>query len=199
MGKNQDTPKKKNQNTIKINRMQALKVNDAIALRPLELADASDIFEAIDGQRGYLRTWLPFVDFTQKVEDSEQYIKSVIDAPQEHRDLVFTIRYDDRLVGLVGFKDTDWPNRKTEIGYWISERYQKKGIVTESVRRLMSYAFDNMAMNRIQIRCAAGNIRSKRIPQRLGFTLEGVERDGELLVGGVFTDLEVYSILKRER
>jgi len=41
-----------------------------------------------------------------------------------------------------------------------------------------------------------GNFPSKRIPRNLGFVLEGIERDGELLTGGIFTDLEVYSKLK---
>jgi len=53
-------------------------------------------------------------------------------------------------------------------------------------------------MNRIQIKCASGNIPSKKIPQRLGFSLEGIERDGELLSDGKFTDLEVYSMLKKD-
>jgi ribosomal-protein-serine acetyltransferase len=55
-----------------------------------------------------------------------------------------------------------------------------------------------MGMNRLQIRCAVANYSSKKIPQRLSFTFEGIERDGELLSGGVFTDLEVYSLLKSE-
>jgi ribosomal-protein-serine acetyltransferase len=178
--------------------METLKVNEEVLLKPLELSDAADIFTTIDSQREYLRRWLPFVDFTQAVEDSEQYIRSVIEAPEERRDLVLTIRYRGRFAGLVGFKDTDRSNRKTEIGYWLAEECQGKGIVTESVRALVSHAFAEMNMNRIQIKCAIGNSRSKNIPKRLGFTFEGVERDGEQLVGGVLTDIEVYSLLRRE-
>lgn len=178
--------------------MQILKVNEDILLKQLELSDAADIFETIDSQRDYLRVWLPFVDLTKGMEDSVQYIKSVNDAPEESRNLVLTIRYKKKFVGLIGFKDTDKSNKKTEIGYWLSENYQRKGIVTESVKALVSYAFSEMEMNRIQIKCAVGNFRSKNIPKRLGFTFEGVERDGEQLVGGVFTDIEVYSLLRWE-
>jgi ribosomal-protein-serine acetyltransferase len=51
-------------------------------------------------------------------------------------------------------------------------------------------------IKRIQIKCAVANTASRSIPHRLGFQLEGIERAGELLTGGVFTDLAVYSKLK---
>lgn len=90
------------------------------------------------------------------------------------------------------------PKKRAEIGYWLSEKYQKKGIVTQSVSTLLDYAFSELGLNRVQIRCAVGNIPSKNIPRRLGFLFEGIERDGELLSDNQFTDIEVYSILKRE-
>ena len=122
----------------------------------------------------------------------------MLSAPEENREQVFVIHYNGKFVGLTGFRDTDRANQKTEIGYWLSEHYQKRGIVSQSVKALCRYAFDMLNMNRVQIRCAAENIPSKNIPKRLGFTFERVERDGEKLTGGIFTDLEVYSLLKRE-
>jgi len=53
-------------------------------------------------------------------------------------------------------------------------------------------------MNRIQIRCAVGNYPSNAIPQRLGFKFEGTERDGELLSSNQYTDINIYSLLKKE-
>jgi ribosomal-protein-serine acetyltransferase len=68
--------------------------------------------------------------------------------------------------------------------------------MTAAVKALCDFAFQELNMNRIQIKCAVGNEPSKRIPRRLGFTFEGIERDGELLTGGIYTDIEVYSLLK---
>ena len=53
-------------------------------------------------------------------------------------------------------------------------------------------------MNRIQIQCAVGNTKSSNIPRRLGFTLEGIARAGELQADGRFSDIEVYSLLREE-
>ena len=173
-------------------------VNASIKLKQLELSDAPDIFRIIGSQREYLRKWLPFVDNTKEVTDTRLFIISTLDTPEKRSELTFVIHLNGKFVGIIGFKDTDKANKKTEIGYWLSEEYQKRGIVTQSVKRLMELAFEELGINRIQIKCATGNIPSKNIPQRLGFSLEGIERDGELLSDGVFTDLEVYSILKND-
>lgn len=175
-----------------------LTVNSDIKLKLLELSDAIDIFSTIDSQREYLRKWLPFVDFTKEVTDTRLFIISSMDSSKKNRELTFVIHYKHAFIGLIGFKDTDRTNKKTEIGYWLSEKYQKRGIVTKSVVRLMQLAYDELGINRIQIKCATGNIPSKNIPKRLGFTLEGIEREGELLSDNIFTDLEVYSMLKRD-
>jgi ribosomal-protein-serine acetyltransferase len=66
------------------------------------------------------------------------------------------------------------------------------------VQELLYYAFEHLKVNRIQIKVAVDNLKSNRIPQKLGFTFEGVERDGELLVDDRFTDINVYSLLKNE-
>lgn len=175
-----------------------IQLNDNLTLRQIKLSDAQDIFHAIDTQREYLGEWLPFVTFTRKVSDTRQFIRSIIEAPESQFEYVFTIRKQAVFVGIIGFKDTDHQNKKTEIGYWLSENYQKQGIVTKSVEALCHFAFNTLNINRIQIKCALGNIPSKNIPKRLGFTLEGIERDGELLADNTFTNLEVYSILKSE-
>lgn len=173
-------------------------VNENIELRQLCEEDAIDIFNTIDSQREYLGVWLPFVESTKSVSDTQKFVDFYLKTVHDTNDFVFTIRYKSVFAGIIGFKSTDLQNRKTEIGYWLSYDFQKKGIVVASVKRLMEYAFETMDINRIQIKLAVGNERSKRIPEKLGFKLEGVERAGELLSGGVFADLYVYSKLKVE-
>jgi len=175
-----------------------IKIDEEIELRLLEESDADDIFKIINTERDYLGEWLPFVAFTQQLEDSQAFVQSVLSVDEAHRDPIFTIRCQDQCIGLIGFKGTDYGNHKTELGYWLSESYQKKGIVTRSVIALCEWAFEKLFINRIQIKCAVGNIPSKNIPQRLGFQLEGIERAGELLSNGCYTDLEIYSLLKDE-
>ena len=54
-----------------------------------------------------------------------------------------------------------------------------------------------MNINRIQIKAATENLKSRAIPERLGFTFEGIERDAELHTRG-FVDLAIYGLLKND-
>ena len=144
--------------------MLAIKIDDNIELRQIQITDASDIFETINTQRAYLGKWLPFVEYTKTIHDSELFINSIYSEPPEKQELVFVINFDKKFAGIIGFKDTDKINKKTEIGYWLSEPFQKKGIITESLKKLMDYVFKKMDINRIQIKCATGNIQSSKIP-----------------------------------
>src|SRR5574344_859112 len=95
-------------------------VDNKIKLRQLIQEDAADIFAAINSQREYLGKWLPFVEQTKSVFDTQSFVDSIIDLPKDKMEYTFTIRIDGSLAGLIGFKSTDRANRKTEIGYWLS-------------------------------------------------------------------------------
>ena len=98
---------------------------------------------------------------------------------------------------MIGFKDTDRINLKTEIGYWLVESMNGKGIITQSVKELVNIAFLQMKINRVQIKCAVGNAKSAAVPKRLGFYFEGTERAGEKHHSR-YLDLEIYSMLKKD-
>ena len=178
--------------------MKIITVKDNILLKEFELTDAEHIFKAIDSQREYLGEWLPFVEFTKSVKDSLDYVNSVVTMPEECKERQFAIFCGDDFAGLAGFKGTDRLNRKSEIGYWLREEFQHRGIMTESVRALIKFGFSELDLNRIQIKCAPENVKSRKIPQRLGFTLEGIERDSEFVKEGLFRDAEVWSLIKKD-
>jgi len=90
--------------------------------------DAAEIYRTIDQQRSYLGQWLPFVATTQSVNDSLDFINSILKAAEEKDVCVFTIRYKDAFAGIIGLKGTDFANKKTEIGYWLAEEYQGLGM-----------------------------------------------------------------------
>lgn len=172
-------------------------VSEEIFLRPVELDDARPVFELIDLFRDSLRTWLPFVDYTKKWEDTRDFISSVIHRHPDEKEDIYLIVIKGEVAGLIGFRSTDRPNRRTEIGYWIAPPFEGKGTVSSCCRAIIDYCFRVKDFNRITIRVAVGNARSSNIPKRLGFTFEGIEREGEFL-NNRFADLEVYSLLKRE-
>lgn len=172
-------------------------IEDGLILKRLHMESAAAIFDAIDNDRQHLRPWLPFIDHTWKVSDTEAFIRSVINNPSPKKDLVYEIWYESSFAGLAAIKEIDPWNRKAELGYWIVAKYEGRGIVTKACRSLLRLSFDKFRLNRVQIKAGKGNVRSCQIPERLGFRIEGIERDGERLTHG-FTDLVTFSILKDE-
>lgn len=172
-----------------------IKINEELELHQIQTKDAHDIFYTIDSQRDYLEEWLPFVAYTKELHDTQEYVDSLVNASDEYFEYVFTIRYQNNFAGMIGFVNSNHQHKKTEIGYWLSEHYQHKGIMTAAVRALYKFAFEDLHLNRLQIKCAVGNTASSSIPKRLGFVFEAIERQGEKFPDGSFKDLEIYSLL----
>ncbi len=177
--------------------MKQFQINSHIRLEPIDISMAPVIFETIDTNREFLRKWLPFVDFTTQLSDTESFVKGTLRNSAIKKDEIFSIWYNEEFAGLIGFKDTDWVNLKTELGYWISEKMQGKGIVTLCVQELIKYSFVKLKLNRVQIKVAIGNEKSAAIPKKLGFRIEGIERQGEKH-RHKFYDLEMYSLLRND-
>ncbi|HSI90037.1 MAG TPA: GNAT family protein, partial [Adhaeribacter sp.] len=109
----------------------------------------------------------------------------------------YFIRHEGQLAGNIGLYHIDHQNKIAAIGYWLGAAFQGKGIITEACRKLIAYGFTELNLNRIEIKCGTGNLKSQAIPERLGFTKEAILRQAEL-VNGNFQDLYLYSLLKEE-
>jgi len=177
--------------------MEYLHIDDDLHLEAIKISHAGPVYELIDRDRHYLRRWLPFVDQTRNRKDTEKYIRLILSPRERSGNAVYTVWYRGELAGLAGYKDIDSVNHKAEIGYWLAERLQGRGIITRSIRKMIDFAFRNMNMNRIQIKVAVENKKSSAIPTRLGLICEGIERNGEYHTDRYF-DLEIYSVLKKE-
>ncbi|MFH0988997.1 MAG: GNAT family protein [bacterium] len=172
-------------------------VDDQTFLQPLEQSDAEDLFTLIDANRLYLRQWLPWLDTVLTMEDMISFINYMMQQAVSKNGLQTGIRRQGMLVGIIGLYRIDWANRSANIGYWLAEELQGKGIMTESTRALVDYAFQSMHLHRLEIRCAMENERSRAIPKRLGFEYEGYSRSAEWLYDH-YIDHAVYCKLATE-
>lgn len=177
--------------------MFSFHVRDGLELGLLEEHHAEDLYAAVDMNREYLKQWLPWVEVTQCPNDTQQFIRTTAMEFASRSSIVTGIWWDSSLVGTIGLHKIDWLNRRGEIGYWIVEPAQGNGLVSSCVKAMLRYAFHNLALNRVEIRCAVGNGRSCAVPERLGFCFEGISRDGQWL-NGKFVDLRIYAKLARD-
>jgi ribosomal-protein-serine acetyltransferase len=171
-----------------------LEIDECLSLRVRPLSEAEALSTLIEENRQHLREWLPWLDDSTSKKDSEVYLQMVLDGIKDGDCCDFGIYYNDIQIGSAGFHSIDRKNRNGEIGYWISKKYEGKGIVTKVVKTLVDYGKEKCNLHRIVLRIDPRNARSCAIPKRLGFELEGVERDGGIQ-NGVFIDLERWSLL----
>ena len=177
--------------------MKSIIVSNEVLLEQLSVNDASTIFNAIDQNRLFLGRWLPFVDYTKQVKDTEAFIQTVVLQREVTKNEVYTIWFKGNFAGLIDYHNTDRVNEKTEFGYWLIQDMTGKGIIHKSSQILIGLAFEKMGINRITIRCATQNNASEKVALRLGFNFEGIERAGERY-GDIFFDLKVFSLLKTQ-
>jgi ribosomal-protein-serine acetyltransferase len=151
----------------------------------------------VDANREHLKPWMPWVDATKAVSNIEAFIQAGLGRFVKNNGFELGIRYHKELVGVVGLHYIDQVTRSTELGYWLSQAFEGKGLMSASVKALIEEAFGYYKLNRIEIRCQPTNLRSRAIPKRLGFTQEGVLRQVGSNNAQRF-DLVIYSLLQEE-
>lgn len=174
-----------------------INVDQDIQLHLLQLQDSGPLFHLVENNREHFRQWLPWVDSIISPAQYQNIISGWLRQYYDKNGFQLGIRYRHRLVGAIGLHSIDWFNKQTSIGYYLGEGFESKGIMTKSVEAIVDYIFHYLKLHRVEIRCGIDNHKSRAIPKRLGFTEEGVIRDGEFLYDH-YHHLVVYGMLAHE-
>jgi len=177
--------------------MFTLRVDGDIELELIWDGLADRLFVAVDDCRDYLREWLGWVDHTQTAADSREFCRVSLHGYAEGRMVRCAIRYHDEVVGSVSLERITRDTDAAEIGYWLAQKHQGRGIVTRCVESLTALAFDELDLHRLYIRVADGNLKSSAIPERLGWTYEGTMRE-QIRLYGRWHDARLYSRLSSD-
>lgn len=148
-----------------------------LILRPWREDDAEQLFQyAKDFEVGSPAGWPAHTS----VENSREIIKTVLSA----RETYAVCLKDNKPVGSVGLKTgdaTDMTDRddECELGYWIGKDFWGQGLIPEASRELLRHAFEDLKMQTVWCGYYDGNVKSRRVQNKLGFvyhhTAEGIE------------------------
>lgn len=177
--------------------MVSFKLDDGISLREFVPDDADAVFAAVTKNYDHLKVFMHWANPNYSLLSAREFIEQSQAGRRERKVLGLGIFRADDLIGATGFVNFDWLAMKTEIGYWISREEEGKGIVYSACRILVDFAFTELQMNRVEIRCSAENLRSSAIPKRLGFQMEGLLRQSEFRNGRLH-DFQVFGLLASE-
>ena len=174
-------------------------VGERVYIRPCMPGDGKKVYEAVIRSLDELKLWMPWAHFEQSVEDAEKLVREAHAKfiLREDFRLHYFLKSDDSFIGSGGYPRFNWSTKCFEIGYWIDSKYTGQGYATETAKLLVDFAFDLLDANRVEIRVDTKNNASRKIPEKLGFQLEGILRHISYAVDG--TDLRdccVYAKLR---
>ncbi len=164
-----------------------------LVVRTYVMDDAEELFALVDANRDRLRPWMIWEPTTETVEHTRTFIRSCLDSTDYEGNGLWR---DGRLIGGIGLS-LDTLANSGEIGYWLGEGHQGKGIVTRACERFFDFAFDELGLHRMELQAAVDNARSRAVAIRLGMREEGIARDGCRVAAG-YHDLVSYGILEDE-
>ncbi len=174
-----------------------IQINEKLSLRLRHPEDAEAFFALTNKNRDHLCPWFSWADTTVTSEDTKKYLEEVLEKFEKKTALDLGMYYEDQWIGSMGFHTINISNKWAEIGYWIDKDFEGKGLMSLCVKTMVDYGFNNLHLHRIQIGCDSRNTRSRKIPERLGFTLEATIRENHLS-DNEFSDDLIFGLLRKE-
>lgn len=152
-----------------------LKTNRLI-LRPWLKSDAENLYKyAKDPKVGPIAGWRVHTS----VENSLEIIDTVLSANETY---AVCLKEDNKAIGSVGLmiggaSNLDLPDNEGEIGYWIGVPFWGQGLIPEAVREILRHGFEDLKLEKIWCGYFDGNIKSKRVQEKCGFTYHHTNKD----------------------
>ena len=159
---------------------------ERLLLRPPELGDGSIINRAVVESIDVLKLTVPWAQTKPCLDESEEFVRQaaanwILKENEEPYLNLFIFQRDTmQFIGCTGLHHMSWEIPAFETGYWLHAKQQNQGFMTEAINALTQYVFKNLQAKRFEIHCDINNIRSKKIPERLGFELEATLKNNRL-------------------
>ena len=171
--------------------------NEIVLLRPIQLDDVEGILNA--GMHPEIWEHLSVTLLTK--EAVRQYVENAIKEREASFSYTFVIvdKATNQIVGSTSFLDISTNDKRVEIGStWIRPKYWRTNINTNCKYLLLKYCFEELKLNRVQIKTGHENVRSQKAIERLGATKEGVLRNHMIRKECTIRHTVMYSVIKEE-
>lgn len=169
---------------------------DRLVLRPLRMRDAADLYAyARDPEVSRHVLW----EAHKSMRESRQFLRAAIRQYRKGLPGSFAITWKSsgRMIGTIGFMWVNVDHKSAEVGYSLNRDYWNQGIMTEALRAVIQFGFDELHLNRIEAQHEIDNPASGRVMQHAGMQYEGRLRQ-RLMNKGKYVDVALYAILQSD-
>ncbi len=153
-----------------------------LLIRPPQLGDGIAVNAAILESYDVLHKFMDWANKKPTIADTEEQMRLaaanwILKKSEEPwlQMLIFD-NNSGEFIGCTSFHHFLWEIPSVETGYWIRSACSKQGLMTEAINAITQYAFKQLGVKRIALTCDIDNVRSKKIAERLHYTLEGTLR-----------------------
>lgn len=174
-----------------------LNIDSQLELRSARPEHAQAFADLIISNHDSFRQYLPAVTRVDSLEVAQEHMAHCMKEAEALELLEVHIFFEDQLCGAIRLNYFEHHNKKVALGYLLDSAHQGKGLVGKSARAMIDFAFNELNLNRIELRCVPENQASVKVAERLGFIREGHLRQAEMLDHGL-ADQYVYSLLKSD-
>lgn len=165
-----------------------------LRLRRLTMRDAADIYDySRDPQVARHVLW----DAHRSIGESRAYLRYMLRKYRMNEPASWGIELKStgRVIGTIGFMWIQPDNAAAEVGYSLARDHWGEGIMTEALRAVIAYAFDNLRLNRVEAIHELDNPASGAVMRKCGMRHEGRLRQ-KLFNKGRFVDVDLYAIVR---
>jgi RimJ/RimL family protein N-acetyltransferase len=165
--------------------------NGSLILRPWREADVAAVYEAC--QDPEIQRWIPVIPRPYTKQDAAAFVSAAVGLGTYR----FAVEKEGQLVGSISMRVNEEAHTG-RVGYWCARRARSRGITTEALRLLCRYAFEELAIERLELIADPENFASQRVAERTGFQREGILRAHLPHPDGRRRDSVMFSLLPGE-
>jgi RimJ/RimL family protein N-acetyltransferase len=167
-----------------------------VGIRSFRPEDILPFHEAVRESIDHLQPFLPWAHAGYSMEEARSWVESRPDAWKDSDEYSFVLYSltDGRLLGGMGINRIDHMHRIGNIGYWVRKSALGQGTATEGTRLIARFGFEEQGLSRLEIIMLHTNPASRRVAEKAGASLEGLQRN-RLVVDGQSMDACMYSLI----
>ena len=172
---------------------------DHYSLRLLQLGDLDPYFEMVQRNRKRLTDhFVGTVSRTKTLEEAQEFVEEMIRHTISNTYFPYVIidESDNRIIGFIDLKNIDWSIPKTQIGFYIDESYEGKGIISKALQQIIDYCFNEKGFEKLFMQIHPENMAAQKVAEKCGFELEGTIRKDYKTPSGQLVDLLYYGKVK---
>ncbi|MEG0258309.1 MAG: GNAT family protein [Lysinibacillus sp.] len=171
--------------------------NEVVLLKPLEKQDVAGILAA----GSYPEIWSYLSTNIQNERDANSFVDKALQGKALEKEFPFSIvdKKSGEIIGSTRFMDIDESHQRLEIGFtWLTPAHWHTAINTNCKYLLLKYCFEELGLQRVQVKTDHKNEKSQRAIERIGATKEGILRNHMIRKDGTLRNTVMYSVLKEE-